>query len=345
LVLATKIGTTHLTISACVAPFLLLRTDNSTRLGLIVAKTLLKPPMEGLARVRADGRLGCVFLAALPLFPIWIALVAILARIAATVVSTLQHPIVAFPRNWWRFVARIDSVTVPEAIPGAAESQDPELTAFNTLHVIRSMWAGEAPLVDRLLVFVLGLFPYGLFVFLPSLLYRWSVKGTSLVYSPLIYVARSSFSGSIREKLQDLRELALHRIARYYAAFVVLLFGAKMFVFFAWAEMASEWARLPARTLIEAYVVPREIPPWQLASFVAALLAWALFFIADFTVVRLSRTDGWTTVPSRVAHLTQSLLFIRGVLGIYSIVCVLYISASLVPELAWPPLGSKLFPW
>ena len=39
------------------------------------------------------------------------------------------------------------------------------------------------------------------------------------------------------------------------------------------------------------------------------------------------------------------LTLIRGVLSIYTILCGLYIAASLVPELGWPPLGGKLSPW
>jgi hypothetical protein len=37
-VIALRFGTLHLTISACIAPFLLLRTDRSTELGIILAK-------------------------------------------------------------------------------------------------------------------------------------------------------------------------------------------------------------------------------------------------------------------------------------------------------------------
>src|SRR5438270_142758 len=37
--IALKRGTTHLTIAACVAPFLLLRTDDSTKMGLKLTRS------------------------------------------------------------------------------------------------------------------------------------------------------------------------------------------------------------------------------------------------------------------------------------------------------------------
>ena len=57
------------------------------------------------------------------------------------------------------------------------------------------------------------------------------------------------------------------------------------------------------------------------------------------------RPAGDDDISNGAVKFVRGAWFIRGILSIYSIACVLYITASVAPELDLPPLRGELFPW
>ena len=84
---------------------------------------------------------------------------------------------------------------------------------------------------------------------------------------------------------------------------------------------------------------------WHIASFLNALIAWGLYLFADSLLARHARASESQSVKPWIGTAVSVTLFVRGVLSLYTIACVFYITASLAPNIDWPPLESKLFPW
>jgi hypothetical protein len=74
-----------------------------------------------------------------------------------------------------------------------------------------------------------------------SLIYRWSLKSTALIWSPLLWVVISARgTGIAKIDLSYVRDWQFYAIMRYYSLFVITLFAAKMWLFFNWNSVAAE---------------------------------------------------------------------------------------------------------
>ena len=245
-------------------------------------------------------------------------------------------------------MAIIDTTTPVEAVPGISAAKDRHRTEtgfFDPSDAYDNLV--DVPRTEFLdwVVLFLAAPLYFAFVFLPAFLYRLSVKATSLIYSPLIYVVHSSYLRDPYEMLRDVHELALHRRMRIYSGFVLLMFASKLYLYVSWYQLSDRWQSIPSIEMINAFVVPDAVAPWHLAAVINALLTWFLFFYADYIVTRHRRSPEKAVDRLWVGNFFGTIWFVRGILSVYTISCVLYISASLLPTVHWPPLGPSLFPW
>lgn len=208
--------TTHIAFGAIVAPFLMLRTDRSTDRAVRIFSTIVDAFLTRLKRPRdlTDPRLeswsnllrsaleGLVFLLAVPSMMITFGLGALIARVGATVAATVRWPIEslrAMPTNWRMIVLAVDATHLPELVPGIEFHKD--ATREGQLYgSFRRYWqylfAEPADWVGLALALI-TLGPLLIVGYLPALAYRWSFKATSIVYLPLIWVARTTLQKSL----------------------------------------------------------------------------------------------------------------------------------------------------
>jgi hypothetical protein len=178
-------------------------------------------------------------------------------------------------------------------------------------------------------------------------LYRWSIKGTSILYSPLIYLVKISFPEddlSLSDRLKEYLHDPLNKLLRLYAAFTLLMFVSKIVLHVKFQELQDWWNSMPVLELFEVYIAPREIPMWQVATTINAVITLALFFFAYKAIPRIEK-GVWdaTTIERGVGWV----LFGRRILSIYTMVCLVYITltnAKLLDywqRIDWGPW----FPW
>lgn len=331
-------GSYPLLVSACVSPLLLLRTQESTRLGLVWARSFALYYLRFTSVEREDRFLDLVlFLCHAP--------AALCIRAVATFVTLLRHPLLslrAIPNNWWRHVSRIDCTTEPEAVPGAHADALllagflPRRTFFA---ILKLKWETIFDLISAIIATAL----YMLTTYLPVLTFRWSVKGTTLFFSPFIYMVHTSFAGNPEDLFQDIKDLAYQKLMRAYAAVVLLISAVKLYVMVTWESLAAQWKQIPGEQFLSSYFVPESFQYWQIASVINAILTWVVFLMADFALSRLKRES--KIIPGWISGLCQTMWFVRGALSLYSIAIVLYITMELTPKVNWPPIEHKLFPW
>ncbi len=172
----------------------------------------------------------------------------------------------------------------------------------------------------------------------PPMLYRLSLKSTSLVYLPFLWVIRDSFHGdlNLRERLIDLKDSSFERLKRWYAGFVLIGLNliplALYLVVHSWAAEllrrlhASIHPRL--QTLLAAFFLQPdqvEVRGWHVAGFLNASITLWMFWFAES---QLRLLDFHKPVPEgRTTGLLNSALLVRGTLTLYIITCTLYLFA------------------
>ncbi|MCX7109909.1 MAG: hypothetical protein NTX45_07250 [Proteobacteria bacterium] len=234
-----KFGTLHLTLTAFIAPMLLLRTEESVRFALEHSESYKESairniilPQQKVQTVFAfemfliiilffviyvflspliseDGLLRTNNMSAISDIAYFYALAGILLgiylyfkgfaiRLYATIRCLFVYPsksISEIPSNWWRYLVCLDTLHPPEVLPcvikyEAERNYVSRLQPFGFFYASsildRNKFSGKPPMsvaLDATLCLVLAL---------PTYLYRWSIKGSSALMLPMIWLLYDS---------------------------------------------------------------------------------------------------------------------------------------------------------
>jgi hypothetical protein len=215
-------------IGVCVAPLLLMRSQESGLLG--------KRWFASLVMKRADQTTQSKL--------IWFLIKIFMGSIVIRVLATARHPVRGFrsiPSNWYRIVLCSDIVTPLEFVPDCGpirnvliEHIDPNFPYIRDLTVFAIIFLGffavyiwavigildyhdtrgeiatiraRTALIIMLSAFMLGLlFIYSFAILsvvsvVTSYIYRLSIKSTALIWLPLVYVVARTYDESISIKI------------------------------------------------------------------------------------------------------------------------------------------------
>ena len=337
-----------LAVAMCVSPLLLLRTEESTRLGIewfdriwhwnefsigrdYDLLTSDRIPEQPEPPKSLGGLLFSVIEA-----PICVAIPP-MVRVLSTTIALIHNPLTvvkAIPRNWFRVTLTIDSAFPPEIIP-----DHPRLSVRRTTDRIR-----EASRDSLSLAIVIECTVFISF-FLPSILYRWSLKATSIIYAPLIFVAHSTFSegADLRTKLELIKRGDLSRIRVWYGVIAIAAFLVKLVLMMNLPGFADWWNGHPVSQFLALYIAPAEIPKWQLAELANSALAIGAMLFARHALLRDELKHPLPEAP--VKRLLGFVSGLRWVLALYAILCTGYITMRAAQHWHWPALGEQWIPW
>jgi hypothetical protein len=355
-------GLSGVALSALIVPFTLLRSPESTALAVnwytrydawIVGK-LGSDASDGLDSVRSLFSLR-------PAAAIASAMLRVTGAVVIRLVATLRHPIAgvrAMTTNWRYAVLSMDLTTPPELVPntGGQDLQATVIWGFLTLFFLLGTFAGTVgalvgvlyqllvlpiPLAGQLfagviILFALGTCALGLYHILgralastiigcAALIFRFSVKSTAVVWSPLLLVSPPTAERRlpIDIYLEYLRESGPAKVARAVAWFFVLTL----------ALTVGEHLELLRFDALHELVdlergVPEQLFPWQLTAGLAGLAV----LVRDYFVVGRYRyfidAELWTLPHvEKLAHgcsvLIRVLVLITGALTVQILADVL----------------------
>ena len=349
-----------LAVSVFVAPLLLLRTAESTATGLKLIGQLLAVPEwifeykeRALEGSRWKPKIDWIF-ALFVLLPGNL-IASLLARIVAAVICAIRHPLralAAVPENWFRVVCCLDVGTAPELVPGlqkSAQQFEPIATKPNWL-LFGSYLSALIAISSRMRWFLKPILlpPLWLFfvlLFAPPLLYRWSLKATSIVYSPFLWVVKPARPTNVDlgTRLRLYVHSDLIRLGAVYSAIVLVGLGSKVVVLAQRDAAVSWWNETNAAALLAVYWQPSILPIWQIAMGVnAALLLGVLWYFRSW----LQRLDhARAPIPARAADILTWTSVVRRLLSLYTIICTGYLTVRAAIVMEWPRLGKDMFPW
>ncbi len=334
--------------SACIAPFLLLRTEESTNYGIDLfdkrVDWIRSKMFKSLYRIDFSWRMWFNVLYGLSI-AFYFAIMPILVRFLSFIVAIWRHPLKSFssiPENWIRATMSIDVCVPPEVVPGYEVQGPDDKMKFRHLRDL-SLWEKGDYSVLKLLEAAVVI-PTLILLFVPPLLYRWSMKATSIVYAPLLWIVRSSRGiADIPDSLKLIRKSDLMRIAVCYSTLVIIGFVLKLLLMMKWGNFVAWWNTTPLTEFLAIYVMPAEIPIWQLAAFINAFCAIGIFIYAKEASLRMDTGDPWST--KTVEAILRYSGLVRCALSLYMIVCTGYLTVQAATTWNLPKLGTKLFPW
>ncbi len=312
-------------ISVLVAPLLLLRTRDSTALGIRWAR-----------RLNATVQLSWLTLGIMYLAPAAIRVGATIAIMATSLTSCLR----TMPSNWWRLVSRIDSSVVPEPIPGLTGQPDIWTSEYLLSAPRRLLEIGKEE--KRLVTLATTLIVVTMIcaVFGPAFLYRWALKSSWWVYCPLLWVMSP---GTRRPPPAASAQEAQHRlIARVidqpfvliWSAVVVAVCVAKIWLW-QMRTVAAEWFNeQPVLVFFKPYIEPDSMPLWQWTALANGVLAFAMYFAARATLHAEEDEKPWP--PELVDRGFRIAMIVRRALTVYAIAVMVAITA----RRGLPPVGA-----
>lgn len=352
----------YIAIGSCIAPLLLLSSERSSTLALNWGDYIYRK-LYYLYMYSEEHWASCNFpkllytsipsLIITTIFWLGTIISIFFIKILTTTLTCIRHPfytLKAFPLNWRRNVLCTDFFAIPELIPGIEnidrDGAKLELFRFRNLvstsiHLVmgkegsiisKNEKHGHSPI--EIIAVILFLFP--------CYIYRWSLKSTALIWSPLLWILREPISGNLAFRLNLITESAAYRTARYYSILILILFLIKMYIWFTWHKVAETWQTITGINTINAYLAPKEIPIWHLCALINTLSALFVYYMADWFLQKYRHGQPVPeNVIERVLHIHKT---ISRPLSLYIIACNLYITVHLALKIKWPPLG-KLFPW
>ena len=217
----------HIAIAASIAPFLLLRTNDAVEMGIKwfgkmdqLRETWSLENAYNNFPVNFPQTVWIIHPLAILIFMIisYIGLVStFMIRIISIIITSTRHPLESFkeiPKNWFRIVVAMDMLYPPEIIAGAELSGLSEYDRWKWSRfisdeiadkkaifrgiTISQKFQGYKKFLIVLLVVVLAImFAFSMLVlisiyYIPSLIFRFSLKSTSLIYLPIIWIIRSN---------------------------------------------------------------------------------------------------------------------------------------------------------
>jgi hypothetical protein len=348
----------HVGLAACLSPFLLLRTSRSTELSLRIAERLSGVIVAWVTGSYPSGEGSSLLMAGIsfPFIPLLIGVI----KFISTFLNVILHPIAtieAIPRNWQRIVFCTDIGALPELIPTIEQaSDDSTLEVFKTSFWFESMRFAPRELLSGAFIEGVIIILFTFLVLLPGLAYRYAVKSTALIWSPLLWAVRPVSSPTdVRVTMDRITTRAIYKASRIYSTVVVLAFAGKMYLWFRLGELQSAFVSPSVLEVVRGFVSPRvlevghsfivpdQLPLWHVTSAFNALASWCLYLLSDYYYKDWQR--GLPIPENALRYTFWWVPLIMNIFTIYSLFCTVYITVQETSNLNLPPLHAKLFPW
>lgn len=348
----------HIVIGATLAPFLLLRTDASTRQGLELADRLIGVAgkvfrkisgwSDRLERTKPGKILANWIVRPIMLFIIVAVVIAatFLAKFAVVIYNiftNFMHSFGSVPHNWRRIVLCTDSKTVPELVPGIESYASyrvelKDLDDFRISDLIKETFSSGGEIPDYVFMPLVVVFLY-----VPASLYRWSLKSTAIIWSPLLWVFRPIKGvDNVEHYASGIISVGFYKVSRAFSLLTIALFVGKIYLWVSWTKISPALTAIPNWQVLNSLILPEDVALWQIAALFNAVLTWVIYFYASQYV----HDTQDKTVEHRGAKLFFKSTFItRNILSIYTSLCLLYITFELAHDLEFPTLRFIVFPW
>ena len=305
-------------------------------------------------------------------------LVALIIKFVVTVYFLFRHPIYTLscvPLNWQRIALQTDIFQAPEYVPGYEAYKSTSEATRITLKFSLILQICLEPLlyifqmvkdtqhdpvglrvfrITNAVVILMGGLSYSnyniILFYIPTTIYRYSLKSSSIIYAPLIYVA-GGFSRitNVNEELNQIRNGISGKATLWYAVFALVSFGFVPLIFHSF--VIEIFSRIEADILAEKREMFRSIVghwifvyAWtevHISRFISAILTIVLVILADREIRK--RQYGTGMNDDKLRNWIRGMKIVRSITGSYTAIKGAII---LTPLIHIPPViifGAEVF--
>jgi hypothetical protein len=185
------------------------------------------------------------------------------------------------------------------------------------------------------------------FIFLPALLssivYRWALKSTAVLWLPLIWIIVQSRSRDIFARLAVIARSSWARLTLGYSVVVLVAFLVKLALLYGYWRFPSLSSLGQLGAAATKLADPVRLPLWQVASAFNAALAWVFYFHADMHLLTRGTAEAW---PEKwIKREYSAVTATRWIITFYTLACTFYITTTVAWSTQWPTVQLILFPW
>ena len=237
----------------------------------------------------------------------------LLLRAIATLHGVYIDPmkaIYSIPINWWRHVACLDTMHPPEILPGAIV-RDRGQHIVSPLQPFGYFLNGIMHDTISRQEFIL------LLSAIPAYVYRWSLKGTSILLLPLVWLTLDAKDTKPEYFIKSSLVKALYR----FSCVVVLLalgglFARYLGVDFGLLDPLNKITQAKDKFGVVSALFPRKnVPVWQVFAFATSALTISVFLFAE----RLSNRGQFNDLQSRCFRFSLTAIGLLAVGLIFSL--------------------------
>jgi len=359
----------HIAVSTIIAPILLLRTPTSTRLGLKVfvdegykARRWYKEKQAFIAIFSSMFWISTPFLIWV-LYQYWspatfiafvmtwftlgyllrvFAILALVVKIkctCTTIYHRFSYSIGSIPKNWAQICFMTDMSCPPEIVP--------EIEKYEAGKYFRSSNFFRSFLLPHKKNKIISALDYFAMIFstatmyATSYLYRLSLKSSSIIYLPLLWVVRQDRvdDKNISIRLEEICSVFWEKVKRGYALLVIVSsLGVVAYIL----SIGKIKGMVLDNWIIQFWIPVESVGSWHITRLGAALVTWWLLWYAQTSKLDLTNSSN-----SNTEKILSRLLIAEGtrfVLSLFTLACGGYLLVSnvdwsIVPKIEWLPEG------
>jgi hypothetical protein len=347
----------HLAISITLAPLLLLRSKESISIGLETASNIKSTKLS--LEYRSEKYFSGICLA------LWALVVLFSIRIYAIYKAFCKiglNIVFNIPTNWRSIALCTDLCFPPEAIAGienrSFEVEDGdglrEITVASLVHKLKNDHSKRSFLKKNFRVLVYGL--VFLCLFIPSIILRWSLKSSSIVYLPFIYFSKDVYSPQTKplDRVKAIVESKLSLIWSIFGVWIGLTILPIFVASFYKTTIDVYCNNIVFYEFLNFFTFTPKIERWNIARLVCATLTIILFCIALF---RLSQLTDETKISSKnskssfLDSIINIITMIRATNVVYLVFCTAIVVWGIVVnidfssiQIVMPEIGKSWIP-
>lgn len=346
-----------ISISVTIAPLLLLRTNVSIKLGIQCVKRFDSD------RYSYDKR-GGRYISGL-LLAVWALILLLFIRIYATLIVLLKlrlKVVRQVPNNWRYYALCLDTFHMPEAVVGLDDyirkhPEDKQLSKLTINSLYNRLISRNKNKPMRIIVFRLFVYSWVFIcLFASSIAFRWSIKSSSIVYAPFIYL-----SNDIGLKSSNLLIRANKIINKKFVLYwsiiaVMIIFAALPILLATLMKSLNDYYsnNILLSTILNYLTFTPHIERWNLARVLCAIITIIMYIISRLSIKLIERNNSF--MYGRIGRIFDGTLrilhLIRSVGVLYVLLCGIILFWSILPALGWiasvklvlPEIGSRWFP-
>lgn len=339
-------------------PLLLLRNDVATRSAIKKLKTRYPLDKYNYEEITDSHLVGFFIVLKAFLIIIYIRF----STILQTVIRYKFRVISNIPSNWAIYSLQMDLFHPLEVLPNLEyfKTKYPDdnflhRASFYSLHNRLKTKNIGIPTFKKCIRYLIYSVVFFL-AYLPSFLYRWSIKSTALVYMSFIYLSKDiSFSNDTLFN-RSVR-IQKKKFTLFYAVFIVIIIYTMMPILIATFTnflISCSKDSIFAYHVINYFTIKPCIERWNIARLICAIITVVMFLLASITI-KLKSMDidvQNMSVGKYIDFGLRSINIIRSIGALYVILCGIILFWSNIKSWEWffsinwifPETGNTWFP-